>query len=345
MTLTATLGLVASAFDGNDMRFLLQNSINALSYGSLYALFALGIALIFGIMQLINFAHGELIMVGAYAIVLFDVLPWPVLLPLIFAIVIVFALAMERIAFRPVRGSKPGTLLITSFAVSYLIQNLATVIFGALPRSTSFGTPLSQSITIGQISVARYDIVTVVVAFALLALLGAFLSRTRMGVEMRAAAEDFRMARVLGVNANVVIAVAFAISGVLAAAALGAARDPDRVGEPNDGRDAGPSGVRGDGARRHRQPTRGRARRLPARDRDRRAPGVPPARAALLPRRVRVRRRDRDTPHPSSGARRRQDDHHACLSQPPPNARPNLRSERAERPSSNRSRPTLASSP
>ena len=217
--LTATLGPVASAFDGNDMRFLLQNSINALSYGSLYALFALGIALIFGIMQLINFAHGELIMVGAYAIVLFDVLPWPVLLPLIFAIVIVFALAMERIAFRPVRGSKPGTLLITSFAVSYLIQNLATVIFGALPRSTSFGTPLSQSITIGHISVARYDIVTVVVAFALLALLGAFLSRTRMGVEMRAAAEDFRMARVLGVNANVVIAVAFAISGVLAAAA------------------------------------------------------------------------------------------------------------------------------
>jgi branched-chain amino acid transport system permease protein len=215
----ASLGLVVSAIDANDMRFLLQNAINALSYGSLYALFALGIALIFGIMQLINFAHGELIMVGAYAIVLFDVLPSPLLLPLIFAIVVLFALAMERIAFRPVRGAKPGTLLITSFAVSYLLQNLATVIFGALPRSTSFGTSLSQSVTIGSISVSRYDIVTVVVTFALLALLGAFLARTRIGVEMRAAAEDFSMARVLGVKANVVIAAAFAISGMLAATA------------------------------------------------------------------------------------------------------------------------------
>jgi branched-chain amino acid transport system permease protein len=215
----ASLGLVVSAIDANDMRFLLQNAINALSYGSLYALFALGIALIFGIMQLINFAHGELIMVGAYAIVLFDVLPSPLLLPLIFGIVVLFALAMERIAFRPVRGAKPGTLLITSFAVSYLLQNLATVIFGALPRSTSFGTSLSQSVTIGSISVSRYDIVTVVVTFALLALLGAFLARTRIGVEMRAAAEDFSMARVLGVKANVVIAAAFAISGMLAATA------------------------------------------------------------------------------------------------------------------------------
>jgi branched-chain amino acid transport system permease protein len=126
---------------------------------------------------------------------------------------------MERVAFRPVRGAKPGTLLITSFAVSYLLQNLATVVFGALPKSTSFATSLSESISIGKLSIAKYDIVTVVVALALLVLLGAFLSRTRLGVEMRAAAEDFRMARVLGVKANVVIAVAFAISGVLAAAA------------------------------------------------------------------------------------------------------------------------------
>jgi branched-chain amino acid transport system permease protein len=219
MTVLSTLGLVASAFDANHMRFLLQNSINALSYGSLYALFALGIALIFGIMQLINFAHGELIMVGAYAIVLLGVLPWPFLLLATFAIVIGFALAMERIAFRPVRGAKPGTLLITSFAVSYLLQNLATVILGALPRSTSFGTSLSQSLTIGSVSVARFDLVTVAVTFTLLALLGAFLAKTRIGVEMRAAAEDFRMARVLGVKANVVIATAFAISGVLAATA------------------------------------------------------------------------------------------------------------------------------
>jgi branched-chain amino acid transport system permease protein len=215
----AAVSPVASAFDANHMRFLLQNAINALSFGSLYALFALGIALIFGIMQLINFAHGELIMIGAYCVVLLDFAPWPFLLLATVAVVVVFALVMERVAFRPVRGAKPGTLLITSFAVSYLLQNLATVVFGALPKSTSFATSLSESISIGKLSIAKYDIVTVVVALALLVLLGAFLSRTRLGVEMRAAAEDFRMARVLGVKANVVIAVAFAISGVLAAAA------------------------------------------------------------------------------------------------------------------------------
>ena len=209
------LVFVASAFDASHMRFLLQNFINALSYGSIYALYALGIALIFGIMQLINFAHGELIMVGAYSVVLLGSAPWPLLLLATVAIVVVFALVMERIAFRPVRGAKPGTLLITSFALSYLLQNVATVVFGALPKSTSFATSLS----VGKVSFAKYDVLTVVVTFGLLVLLGGFLSRTRVGVEMRAAAEDFRMARVLGVKANVVIATAFAISGILAAAA------------------------------------------------------------------------------------------------------------------------------
>src|SRR6185503_13752607 len=128
------------------MALFLQHVIDAITYGSQFALYALGIALIFGIMQLINFAHGELIMVGGYSIVLLGVLPWPALLLVTVLIVVVFALAMERIAFRPVRGAKPGTLLITSFAVSYLLQNLATVIFGALPKSTSFGISLSQSI-------------------------------------------------------------------------------------------------------------------------------------------------------------------------------------------------------
>jgi branched-chain amino acid transport system permease protein len=219
VTQLASVGVLASAFDANHMRFLLQNAINALSYGSIYALFALGIALIFGIMQLINFAHGELIMVGAYSVVLLGSAPWPLLLLATVFVVVVFALVMERVAFRPVRGAKPSTLLITSFALSYLLQNVATVVFGALPKSTSFATSLSASLSIGRITVAKYDVLTVVVTLGLLVLLGAFLSRTRVGVEMRAAAEDFRMARVLGVKANVVIAVAFAISGVLAAAA------------------------------------------------------------------------------------------------------------------------------
>jgi len=194
----------------------LQHVIDAITYGSQFALYALGIALIFGIMGLINFAHGELLMAGAYTIVLIGRPPWPVVVIATVAVAIVFALAMERVAFRPLRGASPATLLIASFAVSYGLQNLAILIEGSAPKGTSVSTWLSESFTIGSVSVPKLDPVTVGVTIVLLAALGLFLQRTRTGVQMRAAAEDFRMARILGVRANTVIATAFAISGLLA---------------------------------------------------------------------------------------------------------------------------------
>jgi branched-chain amino acid transport system permease protein len=195
---------------------LVQQSINGLALGSSYALLALGLAMVFSIMGLINFAHGELIMVGAYTIVLIGHPPWPVVVIATIAVTISFALAMERVAFRPLRGANPATLLIASFAVSYGLQNLAILIEGSAPQGTSVSTWLSESVQIGSVSIPRLDLVTIAVTLVLLIALGLFLQRTRMGVQMRAAAEDFRMARILGVNANTVIATAFAMSGVLA---------------------------------------------------------------------------------------------------------------------------------
>src|SRR6267143_5554867 len=122
------------------MALLLQHVIDAITYGSQFALYALGIALIFGIMGLINFAHGELIMVGGYTIVLIGRPPWPVIVIATIGIAIVFALAMERVAFRPLRGANPATLLIASFAVSYGLQNLAILIEGSAPKGTSVST-------------------------------------------------------------------------------------------------------------------------------------------------------------------------------------------------------------
>jgi branched-chain amino acid transport system permease protein len=194
----------------------LQHVIDAITYGSQFALYALGIALIFGIMGLINFAHGELIMVGAYMIVLIGRPGWPIVLIATLAVTVVFALGMERIAFRPLRGASPPTLLIASFAVSYGLQNLAILIEGSAPKGTHLSAWLSESYQIGSISVPKLDIVTVAVTIVLLAGLGLFLKRTRMGVQMRASAEDFRMARILGVKANTVISTAFGISGLLA---------------------------------------------------------------------------------------------------------------------------------
>lgn len=200
-------------------QFIVQNVIDAISFGALYALFALGIALIFGIMQLVNFAHGELIMVGGFSLVTLGGLPWPAQTLSTVAIVVVFALAMDRVGFRPVRGRNPATLLVTSFAISFLLQNLAYMIYGAVPKSINFWPSLSEAWSIGSVTIPKLNVVIVSTTVVLLIGLGLFLVRTRIGLQMRASAEDFRMARLLGVRANTVIATAFAISGFLAGVA------------------------------------------------------------------------------------------------------------------------------
>lgn len=194
-----------------------QFVVDALTSGSFYALFALGIALIFGIMQLVNFAHGELIMAGAYVVLLTYRWPWPAMLASCIGLVVVLALVMERVAFRPVRGANPATLLITSFALSYLLQNVAQMIFTTLPKSADALPGLNRSASIGGLTIGWLSVATVLSTGALLAALALFLRRTRLGVQMRAAAEDFQMAQLCGVRANRVVAAAFAVGGVLAA--------------------------------------------------------------------------------------------------------------------------------
>lgn len=198
---------------------VVQNAIDAISLGSIFALFALGIALIFGIMGLINFAHSELIMVGGLVLVFLDDVPLAARALAVVAVVVLLALATERVAFRPVRGASPATLLVTSFAVSFLLQNLAILIFGARPKTTNVSGTLTESFRAGDVTIPKLNVLTVCVTAALLASLWAFLTRTALGTQMRAAAEDFVMARLVGVKANRVIAAAFALSGVLAAAA------------------------------------------------------------------------------------------------------------------------------
>ncbi len=201
------------------MTTTIQGMIDALSFGSLYALFALGIALIFGVMGLMNLAHGELIMVGAYSLVLATDVPLVLRVMLCIGLVVAVGLLMERVAFRPVRKANPSTLLVTSFAVSFLLQNLVIQVVGSVPRVTNLSTTFSESFTVGDIRIPKLNAITVVVTAVLLIGLVLFLSRSRLGVQMRAAAEDFMMARLLGVRANRVIAVAFGISGLLAATA------------------------------------------------------------------------------------------------------------------------------
>ena len=201
------------------MEQVIQDIVDAASLGSLYALLALGIALIFGIMGLINFAHGELIMIGAYTLFLISGPPLPVLIAGTVVAVVLAAVLMERVAFRPVRGAEPATLLVTSFAVAFLLQNLALLIFGSRPKGVNILPSLSDVFTIGDVRFGKLAIVLIVTTIVLLTGLAMFLKRTRLGLQMRAAAEDFDTARLMGVRANQVIATAFALSGVLAATA------------------------------------------------------------------------------------------------------------------------------
>jgi branched-chain amino acid transport system permease protein len=199
--------------------YVVQNGIDAISTGSLYALFALGIALIFGIMQLINFAHGELIMIAGYSLFFALKVEWAFAIVMTLVVAIVFALLMERIAFRPVRGANPATLLVTSFGVSYFLQNLAIILFGSRPKSVGLPSFFTEYFSVGSIDISKLSVIVVCTVAGLLVTIALFLKRSLLGISMRGAAEDFLTTRLLGVRSNVVIATAFAISGLLAAVA------------------------------------------------------------------------------------------------------------------------------
>jgi len=200
------------------MERAIQIIVDAVSVGSLYALTALGIGLIFGVMRLINFAHGELITLAAYTLLALSGMPVPVMIFGAIAVAVLLALITERAAFRPLRNADPTTLLISSFAVSFFLQKLLILVVGSRLKGLNFLPGLARQTVRFGIRLQLLQIVTIIVGIVLLVALTWFLKATRLGLHMRAAAEDFRMARVLGVRANTVIAMAFAFSGLLAAA-------------------------------------------------------------------------------------------------------------------------------
>jgi branched-chain amino acid transport system permease protein len=194
-----------------------QHIADALSLGSMFALVALGIALIFGIMNLVNFAHGELVLAGGYTMyLLVGHVPWALIIPLVIVVCALVAVLMERVAFRPVRGADPATLLVTSFAVSYFIQHLTILVISPQPKGVAMSSRLLEPVSVVGVTISLLQVLTTVTTIVLLLALAVLLKRTAIGVRMRAAAEDFRMARLLGVRANAVIASAFALSGLLA---------------------------------------------------------------------------------------------------------------------------------
>ena len=196
----------------------IQSLIDAISGGALYGLAALGIGLVFGIMRLINFAHGELITVSAYTLIMTWQWGPVVSILLSVAITIVLALLMETVIYRHMRGANPATLLIASFGVSFVLQRIYELIFGTNVRSAAVGSGLAQSIQIGSVRIQLLSVITIAVTAVLVIGLALFLRRTSWGLQVQAASTDLVTARILGVRVNFVIGITFAISGLLAAA-------------------------------------------------------------------------------------------------------------------------------
>jgi branched-chain amino acid transport system permease protein len=196
---------------------LAQTLIDALSLGSLYALTALGVTLVFTVMGMMNFAHGQLIMLAAYAVWALAGVPFALAVVGAIATGALAALLLERVAFRPIRSADISTQLVTSLAVATILENLVAATVGQRPRSVATPSYLASSFDLGALSIPHLEIVTIAVSATALIVLTRFLARSRLGLELRAAAENFELARLSGVRANQVIATAFLISGALAA--------------------------------------------------------------------------------------------------------------------------------
>lgn len=205
----------------------IQVVVDACALGSLYALVALAIGLIFGIMKLINFAQSSYITCAAYVLIvptagasaplLLGALPSAAMVFSVLLVTVLLAMATEVIAFRKLRDANPATLLVTSFAVAYFIDHFLMIVYTGRPKSVDLGSGLAQAINIAGIQVSGVVLLTMGSVVVMAVLFISFLRYTALGIQMRAAAENFTMARLLGVRANIVVSASFAISGIISA--------------------------------------------------------------------------------------------------------------------------------
>ena len=196
-----------------------QVVVDAIGQGAVFALMAVGIGLVFGVLRLVNFAYGQLIMAGAFALAIASERGWSVWqgIVLCFAVVIALTMAMDRVVFRPLRTASPTVMLVTTFAVAFLMQAVAQLKFGALGKPAASVAQLNRPVSVAGVDVRKITIVAIVVAALCLLALLLLLNRTSIGLHMRAASMDFATARMLGVRANRVISFAVLLSGLLAA--------------------------------------------------------------------------------------------------------------------------------
>ena len=202
--------------------YIAQQLVNGLILGSMYALVAIGFTMIYGIIRLINFAHGDIVMIGAFVtlgLVMSGRIPFPVIVILVILAGALMGILIERTAFRPMRGAPQVTGFITSLAVSILLQNLGILLLTAQPRNFFCPDYLQTIFNLGSVSLRTIDLAIVVIAVVLMVFLVLLVRFTRLGMAMRATAENLNVARLMGININRTIMLAFAIGSGLAGVA------------------------------------------------------------------------------------------------------------------------------
>lgn len=202
--------------------YILQQVVNGLNLGSIYALVAIGLTIVYGILRLINFAHGDVMMLGAYLALALLLNAWvPTVFALLIPMVVIggLGIVIERVAYRPLRGAPEVAMLITSLAVSSIIQNGMVMTVTAQPRPFRLPKEWIQRHNLMGVSFSTLDALTVSLAVVLMLLLTLFVTRTRVGIAMRACAYNLQAARLMGIPIGQVIAAAFAVGSALAAVA------------------------------------------------------------------------------------------------------------------------------
>ncbi|NLY73558.1 MAG: branched-chain amino acid ABC transporter permease [Tissierellia bacterium] len=198
----------------------MQHLVNGTSLGSLYALIAIGYTMVYGILRLINFAHGDIFMMGTYLAyygILFTPIPWYLVFILAPLLTGLLGLVLEKLAYKPMRGSPRITILISAIGASFLLQNFGILVFGGRPKAFPIPGILDTTLTVSGVSVDLISIIIPIITIALLVILNFFIKKTKTGMAMRALAKDFETASLMGININGIISIVFFIGSFLAA--------------------------------------------------------------------------------------------------------------------------------
>jgi len=196
----------------------IQHILTGVSLGGAYALIAIGYTLVYGILLLINFAHSDIFMMAGYFMIFaMATMPWPIAIPVVIVATVILGVLIEKAAYKPLRSAPRMSIMISSIGVSYLLQNLATYLFSALPKGYPTITPLKKVFQIGPVSASLVTFLTPVLTLILVFILMYLINHTKLGMAMRAVSKDYDTSKLMGIKINQIISLTFVIGSSMAA--------------------------------------------------------------------------------------------------------------------------------